>query len=188
MLALESTDIAQAIQYFDKTRRRVIDVTASLSDAQWQFKPAPDRWSTAEILEHMTIVHGVVLARLQRELSAAPAPSRDSDARILDALITEKIPDRSIKAKAPDFIQPTGTVAPVDAVDRLFRAYEHLTAFLESTPELRDHVLESPPLKVVTKGQYSLSDGYQWALTLAAHDERHARQIQEVKKDPNFPA
>jgi hypothetical protein len=31
-------------------------------------------------------------------------------------------------------------------------------------------------------------DGYQWALTVAAHDQRHVFQILEVKADPNYPA
>jgi len=31
-------------------------------------------------------------------------------------------------------------------------------------------------------------DGLQSALTAAAHDQRHAAQILEVKADPNYPA
>ena len=100
----------------------------------------------------------------------------------------EKIPDRSIKAKAPDVIQPTGQWSPAAALDRLFRNYEGLAKFVESTANLREHVLESPPLKIVTNGAVDTADGYQWALTVAAHDERHVRQILEVKADPNYPA
>ena len=30
-------------------------------------------------------------------------------------------------------------------------------------------------------------DAYEWLLFLAAHSERHTKQIDEVKADPNFP-
>ncbi len=100
----------------------------------------------------------------------------------------DKIPDRTIKAKAPDFIQPAGLLSPSQSLDRISRSYERLAQYVESTPDLRDHVLESPPLHVLTGGAYSLSDGYQWALTAASHDERHVRQIEELKSHPNYPA
>ena len=46
--------------------------------------------------------------------------------------------------------------------------------------------MEAPPLRIVTNGEFDTMDGYQWALTAAGHDERHVRQILEVKADPNF--
>jgi len=30
-------------------------------------------------------------------------------------------------------------------------------------------------------------DAYQWILFIAAHSERHTKQLLEVKADPNFP-
>jgi DinB superfamily len=50
--------------------------------------------------------------------------------------------------------------------------------FLQSTPDLRAHVSDSPlgPL-----------DGYEWLLFIAAHSERHTKQMLEVKAAPDFP-
>jgi hypothetical protein len=166
----------------------VVEVTTGLSDAQWKFKPAQDRWSIAEILEYMVIVHERVLGRVREQLPQAPAPPADRDSHKLDAIVLEKIPDRSIKAKAPDYIQPTGLLTLPGALDRLFRNYERLIECIESTPDLREHVLEAPPLRLVTNGAYDSMDGYQWALTAAAHDQRHVAQILEVKDDLNYPA
>jgi hypothetical protein len=130
-------------------------------------------------------------------LNSTDLKSRDVDqarqyfdhthSRVLAVTTGLKIPDRSIKAKAPDFIQPKGEWTLPAALDRLSRNYERLTGFVESTPDLREHVLESPPLRVVTNGAIDAIDGYQWALTVAAHDERHVRQILELKADPNYP-
>jgi uncharacterized damage-inducible protein DinB len=187
MSTLQCTDIEQARDYFAATEKLVANATSGLSEAQWRFKPAADRWSIAEILEHMVIVQERILGPVTEQLAQAPAPEADRDHEAVDRLVFEKIPDRSIKAKAPEFIAPTGRLSPEDALHRLRRNYERLEAYVESTPDLRAHLLESPPLRIVTNGEHTMMDGYQWALTVAAHDERHVRQMLEVKGDPNYP-
>ena len=59
--------------------------------------------------------------------------------------------------------------------------------YLQSTPDMRSHALESRPLRAVSDGQYTLMDGYQWVLAAAAHMERHTKQILEVKAELAFP-
>jgi hypothetical protein len=188
MTTLPSAELDQARQYFDFARSRVIAATAGLSDAQWKFKPAPDVWSIAENLEHMVLVQERVLGWVLGQLAQAPPPPPGRDNVMLDALVLEKIPDRSIRVKGPEVIEPAGKWDADTALARLIRNYERLTEFVESTPDLREHILEAPPLKIVTKGEFTTMDGYQWALTLAAHDERHVRQMLEVKADANYPA
>ena len=177
MNTLQAVEIEQAREYFRRTQERVVEVTKGLSEAQWKFKPAPDRWSIAQNLEHMVIVQERVLGRLQDQLAQAPPPAAGVDARAIDAIVLEKIPDRSIKAKAPDVLEPRGQWAPRSTLERLFKNYQCLAGFVESTPDVREHVLEAPPLKIVTNGAYTAMDGYQWALTAAAHDERHVEVL-----------
>ena len=97
-----------ALKYLETTKKGVLEATKGLSEAQWNFKAGPDRWSVAQVMEHI--------------------------------------------AAAEDF--------------------------LKSTTGLRDHVMDSPLGKL---------DGYQFVLLIAAHSERHTKQINEVKADPNFP-
>lgn len=52
-------------------------------------------------------------------------------------------------------------------------------AFLNDTQDLRDHAIDSPLGKKL--------DGYQWLLFIAAHSDRHTKQMLEVKADPAFP-
>src|SRR5256885_11519884 len=42
----------RAVQYLESTKKGVLDATKGLSEAQWNFKPAPDRWSVARSEEH----------------------------------------------------------------------------------------------------------------------------------------
>jgi len=46
-------DKDRALAYLESTKKGVVDATKGLSDAQWNFKPAPDRWSIAEVMEHL---------------------------------------------------------------------------------------------------------------------------------------
>jgi len=187
MTTMVAPDLAQARQYFAVTRNRMAEATAGLTDAQVRFKPAPDRWSIAEILEHLATAHERVLARVLEQFPQAPAPEPGRDLQIIDALVLEKIPDRSTKANSPEFAVPTGRLTPAESLDRIYCGLDRLVEFVESTPDLRGHVLESPPLRFVTGGAQCMADGYQWALTAAAHDERHIRQIEEVKASAGFP-
>ncbi|HKV95811.1 MAG TPA: DinB family protein [Candidatus Angelobacter sp.] len=188
MTTMVAADLEQARQYFAFTRKRLEEATAGLSGEQARFKPAPERWSIAEILEHLSIAHDRIMTRIVEQFPQAPASEPGRDSQTVDALILEKIPDRSMKASAPEFARPTSLVAPAEALDRIFRSYQRLAEFLESTADLREHVLEAMPLRFTTNGAHSTADGYQWALIAAAHDERHVRQILEVKASPNYPA
>jgi hypothetical protein len=50
---------------------------------------------------------------------------------------------------------------------------------LKNTPDLRGHVADS--------GLLGKIDAYERILFVAAHSERHTKQLLEVKADPKFP-
>jgi hypothetical protein len=182
-----SSELDHAKLYLQQTQNLVVGATKGLSKEQWNFKPAADRWSIAEIVEHMVLAQDFVLGPIRQQLTKAPAPGEGNDRRI-DEIVINQIPDRTAKFKAPDVLQPTGRWTPSASMDRLLKDYAQLTEYLETTPDLRQHAVDSPSLKAVSKGAYSSMDGYQWILTAAAHTERHTKQILEVRADANFPA
>jgi hypothetical protein len=182
-----SSERDQGRLYLEQTRNYFIGATKDLSEAQWKFKPAPDRWSIAEIVEHMVLVQDFVLGPIREQLAKAPGPASDRDTKQVDGIVVNQLPDRLTKFQAPEFIQPTGRWTHAAASDRLLTNYGRLNEFLES-PDLRQHMVASPPLKAVSKGAFDSMDGYQWVLGAAAHTERHTKQILEVKADPKFPA
>jgi len=187
-LKLTPSEIEQAHLYLDQTRNGVIGATKGLSEAQWKFKPTPDRWSIAEIVEHMVVVQELVLGPIREQLAKSPVITADRDSKQVDTIIVNQLPDRLQKFQAPEMLRPTGRWEPSAALDRLIKNYARLSEYLDSTPDLRQHQIEGPPLKAVSKGAYEMMDGYQWVLGAAAHTERHTKQILEVKADPNFPA
>jgi hypothetical protein len=118
--------------------------------------------------------------------SAPPAPA-DHDCAQVDSIVINQFPNRLSKFKGPESAHPTGRCTPNEAVERLLRNCGRLAECLKSMPDLRQHCVESLPLKAVSKGAYSAMDGYQWILAAAAHTERHTKQILEVMADPKFP-
>lgn len=57
---LSQADREKGLQYLRQTRDGVVAATKGLSEAQLMFKPASDRWSVAEVLEHITVVEGAI--------------------------------------------------------------------------------------------------------------------------------
>ena len=184
---LSTQELDQAKLFLEQTHNTVIGATKRLSDAQWSFKPAPDRWSISENLAHMVIVQERVLGPIMDQLANAPAPPADFDYRVVDTIVIHQFPTRLDKFQAPEAVHPVDEIIPGDLLTRLAKNYAAMNERLE-TPDLRRHAIESAPVKAVSKGTYTLMDGYQWILALAAHTERHAKQMLEVVAEPGFPS
>jgi len=170
----------KAIRYLTETKENVESAVRGLSDAQLKFKAGPDRWSIAEVVEHLAIAEELMTNTVLPGLPNAPAPAADRNAKQIDDLILAKVPDRTEKFKAPEAIVPTGRWSPEQALQHFSTSRKQTIEAVKSTSGLRDHVAPHPALGPL--------DGYQWALGDAAHTERHTKQILEVKADPNFPA
>lgn len=176
---LTQADKERALQYLESTRKGVLDATKDLSDAQWNFKPGPDRWSIAQVMEHIAAAEDFIRGMAADKLMTAPAaPGRDL--KKTDDAVVAMVPDRSKKAQAPEPLVPTNRFGSAEGSLKHFAESRTKTEeFLKTTPGLRDHAVDSPlGLKL---------DGYEFVLFIAAHSERHTKQILEVKADPNYP-
>jgi hypothetical protein len=167
-----------AISHLHATRKMLLDSIAGLSQAQWTFKPAPDRWSVAECAEHVVLTDEQIFGRLRRILQspgAASGATREQDEQLYRSML-----DRSRKFKNDEPTQPTGRWATIAALASSFREERDRTIeYVRTTEEnLRVRAAES---------QSGSRDAYQLLVVMAAHTERHVAQIDEVKADPNFP-
>jgi hypothetical protein len=179
--AISKQDRDTVVKYLMTTRDQVIAETEKLSDAQWNFKAGPDRWSVGEVVEHLALAENF-LAEARQKVMDGPAASAEqlAKAKGQDAVILKAIPDRTKKVQAPEPIQPKQRLGPREKVAAAYRSRRANTlAYAQkTTDDLRSRVGDS------TLGPL---DAYQWLLFTAAHNERHLGQIREVKADPNFP-
>jgi uncharacterized damage-inducible protein DinB len=177
---LTQAEQEKGLQYLEQTRDGVVAATKGLSEAQMKFKPGPDRWSVAEVLEHIAVSEDFLFQNITNNIMKAPAGALDRDTAKIDAFVLSAIPDRSHKAQAPEPLRPTARWTPSETLDHFLQSRARTIAFLQSTSDLRAHVVTSPPLN-------QPMDAYDWLLFIAAHSARHTKQILEVKADPNFP-
>jgi DinB superfamily len=171
-----------ALKSLQATHDAFLKSIAGLSEQQWKFKPAPDRWSVAEVSEHIAISESTILALVQGKIMASPAaPEKRAEDKFTDQQILTMIPDRSHKAQAPEFLKPTNRWATREELVAAFEKSRGATIdYVRNTnDDLRDHFGPHPALGTL--------DAYQWILLISAHSERHTKQIEEVKADPNFP-
>ena len=182
---LTSSELERARLYLQQTQNGFAGAIKGLSEEQWAFKPSPDQWSIAEIVEHIIFVQERVLGPIRDQLANAPPVPANYDYKHIDEIVINQFPNRLTKFSSPH--RPVGDVVQSTALDRVVRNYARLEEYLEATPDLRQHALDAPPLKGVSNGAYELMDGYQWILAAAAHTERHTKQILEVIAETSFP-
>jgi hypothetical protein len=171
-----------ALKSLQATRDAFLKSIAGLSEKQWKFKPAPDRWSVAEVSEHIAVSESTIFGLVQTKFMTSPAtPEKRTEVAGKDEIVLTKVPDRSRKAQAPEFLKPTNRWATREEVTKAFEDSRQATMdYVRTTnDDLRDHFGPHPMLGTL--------DAYQWILLISAHSERHTKQIEEVKADPNFP-
>jgi len=169
----------KALQYLETTKKNVLEATKGLSEAQWNFKAAPDRWSVAQVMEHIAAAEDFIRGMLKEKLMMAPAGDAGRDVKKTDDAVLAMVPDRTTKAQAPEPLVPTNRFgSPEGSIKHFVESRASTEDFLRTATGLRDHVADSPIGKL---------DGYEFVLLIAAHSERHTKQINEVKADPNFP-
>src|SRR5258708_11654267 len=170
----------RALQYLESTKKNVLEATKGLSQAQWNFKPAPDRWSVAQVMEHIAASEDFIRDNLLKEkVMVSPPGPPGRDMKKTDEAVVVMVPDRTHKAQAPEPLVPNNRFgSPEGSVKHFVESRATTEQFLKSTAGLRDHVMDGPVGKM---------DGFEFILFIAAHIERHVKQINEVTADPNFP-
>jgi len=168
-----------AVNSLQESRKAFLDSIAGLSEAQWKFKPAADRWSIAEVAEHVILTEAFLFGIEQNALKSPAVADRKADRAVDEALLSE-MADRTTKRESPPEIGPTGRYQNPNAAARAFKEARGRTLeYVRTTQDaLRAHVAAVGP---VTR------DAYQILLMIAGHGNRHVAQINEVKADAGYP-
>ena len=170
----------RAVAYLAETREKLVRSTGHLSRAQLEFRPAPDRWSVAECLEHIVIVEDFILGTINSTLQqpAGSFKSAMSDDVLDDRL--KKAAERTTRVKAPAHLEPKGRRPHDQLLPEFDAARKRTTDFVGGTnAQLRQCGFPHPILGEL--------DCYQWILLIGGHGDRHRAQAEEVMADANFP-
>ena len=148
----------------------------AVPDERRSERPGPDRWSVAEVLEHLAIVERAVMKSCARQLATAREaglPPESETSSIVHALPPAQVANRERRIVAPDPVRPRGLDA-ASAWSEIERTRAQLRDFVASCDGL---ALGQVAFAHPALGTLNL---YQWLLFAAGHHARHAAQIREI--------
>ena len=176
-------NLAEIFDAIDEMRTRLYTRLDGLTGEQERFRPAPDGWSIAEIVEHLAILE----ERLSKLFSIMITKAEASGARLSEGssfrpVSLDEITERSLKEKytAPEAVRPTGAATIADSLARLRHSREALHAL---RPRLETLDLTGATYPHPAFGPL---DVYQWLALIGLHEGRHLRQIETLMAAPEF--
>ena len=173
----------QLVQYLHDSQKEFLAAVSNLSDEQWKWKPAPERWSVGECAEHIVLSEGALFGFMQTALKNPPSEDWEAKTGPKTAILLQVMAPRLGKAQAPEEIQPSGKMPRAEIMRQYAEVRARTLKFAEETDlALKEHLSPHPfPI-------FNPLNAYQWILYIPLHNMRHDKQIEEVKATAGFPA
>jgi len=170
--------IQELIDHLVSYRRAVHEAVAEVPAELRNRKPAPDSWSVAEVMEHLSIVEQRIAAMLTMHVTAARANGVGPDPSTSSVVATfanaENLLDRTQKIVAPTVAIPTGTVDPSAGAEALDKAHAAMVDSLHNANGVSlENLFQAHPV-------FGSRNMYHWVVALGLHDARHTAQIREI--------
>lgn len=170
--------IQEVLAYLDTRRETLRAAVDAIPAPARSTRPAPDRWSAAEVVEHLAMVEGRMAHNIfEKKIDAARSNGLAAETEaspVTPTFDATRLLDRAARHAAPDAVVPKGTLSADAAWAELERARERLRASIVSADGLAlGDVEHAHP----TLGTMNL---YQWALWIGSHEARHTAQVKEI--------
>jgi hypothetical protein len=171
------THLTDVLSRLDRARTTLRGALDAIPPALQRQRPAPDRWSAAEVLEHLTMVERIFGGRIMKAVDEARTAGLAAEAQARAPLpdpIEQRMADRVNKRQAPETAHPTGTLDVAAGWAALESNHAALRAALTTCDGL---ALSQVTVDHAFFGTMTI---YQWVELMAAHEGRHTEQIQEI--------
>ena len=162
---------SEIVQHLERSRQEFIAAVAGLTESQAKFRPDPARWSVLDCVEHVTTVE----ERFQGWLNAAKkldAPRIDKEK---EAGLMARVPDRSVRAKSPDAVLPTGRFMTLE------QALEQFNAGRTRSIQFAEERCDDLYCLASEHPRFGPVNGIELLIVIAGHSRRHAEQIKETR-------
>ena len=172
--------IEEVLEYLDTTRSELSMAVEDVSAARREERPGVDRWSVAEVLEHLSMIESRIVQMVAGRIAAAKAAGLGPELEtspVLDTINRAGITDRSRPATAPDMVRPqsAGDATSVWAALQQSRASLRETILAADGLALGEITQQHPVLGLINL--------YQWILFVGSHEARHTAQIREIASE-----
>jgi len=169
--------LAELSEHLALQRRTLLEIADAVPTESWQTRPAEDRWSVSEILEHLYRVERGVAAVLAKRTAKARAEGHRAETETSSVLGTlEQFQGSHFARKlvAPELVAPTENPDRRTAERLIAESRAALLAAMESGDGLALGEIRHTHLR------FGEIDLYQWILFVAEHEKRHVAQMREV--------
>ena len=158
-----------------ESRDRLSDSVANVSEELCRIRPSENSWSVLDCVEHIVIAEKAWHVRLQGR-----QPVNEPIDRAKDDFVN-RVAEPGEKRSAPERAQPKGKYTTLAEAIREFRTERDQTIdFAERTDQdFRQFSVEHA---------LGVFDIHQFLLLAAAHAERHAKQVEEIKASTAYRA
>ena len=176
----------ELLQHLEQSRASLRAAVDSVPAAHREQRPGLDRWSVAEVLEHLAIVERRIAGRLADALAAARASLQPAavppSSGVIDSGQVARLADRSQRFKTSEASEPRGGLS----ADQAWTALEDVRADVARLVRESDaYALEDPIAPHPRFGPWTFR---QWVVFAGGHDTRHADQIREMLPAFHAPA
>ena len=178
---MTSTERKRVLDQFVVSEAQLVQLVEGLTPEQLAFRPSPESWSIAEVVEHVLAVESRLVRAIGKMAPQPSARTERPDPAAKDEALWKDVPNRATKLTAPEPVRPTGKFTISVEITTHFKSQRQDTIrFVEEVDaDLRGHVIPH-----IAFGDIDL---YQWLIVLSQHGSRHAQQIEEIKAAPAFP-
>jgi DinB superfamily len=168
-------DREHVVAHLQMTETWLLDEVSPLSATQLNFRAAPERWTIAEVVQHLVIAEPTYWKLLQDGVKQAP---QKLEKQATDADVLWYGIDRTRHEKTESSKDAKGQTIDVrQGLDSFRKLHDMMLDYARNTDDdLRAHAV--PEWGV---------DAYQCLLEISTHTQRHILQIREVKADSRFP-
>jgi hypothetical protein len=169
-----------ALALLARSRTAVLNAVGAVTEEQARWKPAPDRWSILEYIEHLAVSDDGLVALVKKSLETPAHSETEDERREREQKIRATPIPRGVN-HAPQHLKPVARFDSLaEAVAAFLAARERTVEYAQSTTDdLRSHFAPHPVLGSL--------DGYQWLCGNARHAENHAAHVMEIRGMPGFP-
>jgi uncharacterized damage-inducible protein DinB len=167
----------EVINYLDTERTALRDAVERVSPELRNQQPGADRWSVAQVLQHLLIIEkriGLGMTKWVTDARRGGIGAEAETASVMNSLPLQLITDRSQRRNSPEEVRPSGDIDAESAWAALQQSRASLrAAFLAGDGLALSQVIQPHPVL----GPINL---YQWMLFVGSHEIRHTAQVIEI--------
>jgi hypothetical protein len=171
--------LAETMKFVEDKRRELLDSVEGIPGERLCRRAAPDKWSVAEILDHLRMVESgiarLITKRVGQARDAGIGPE-ESTAPVLPSFDGYAAKLESSILQSPSMVKPKENVDISEALEGLGDSREALRAAVVSANGVAlGEIKHTHPVL----GELDL---YQWLIFLGDHEGRHKKQIDRTLK------